>query len=716
VTAGTGGWVERAPESSDLATPAGGARNHNGPTPPSVASGLWSTVLLLLGGLIAVGVAAVVSFVIALGQFDDIATRWAPLDRTNHGLRDTAADAQASLRAYLVTGNPMQLRAYNRAQRGFEDEIENALTIVGEDAPIERSLERQRQRFDNWITIVAEPTLADREVDPAAAYGRVTNQESLALANEVDEANADTENRIAIRRATIRKQLDEFVRGMLFVVGLVVVLSLLVALYRTLRLRRLLIDPLRDTRDTLVRLGSGDLDARASNTGFAEVREVAESVNALAEENQRLTARQTRRIERERQGRRLAASLHEHLELGRILSMAGAAIGETLHVDRVVFRLATEAGFDTPVMEWLATGVAPLDEVIARPMPPDHPLVAPVLDGRVCSITGLESDDGAAVDPRTRAFLEAVGSKSVLAVPVQAGDVIVAVVVVHEMVEARRWLPSEIDLVQVMADELGSAIRHAQLYEAERSMVEQLRELDEVKSDFVSSVSHELRTPLTSVMGYLEMLRDREAGPLTPEQDRMLDIVERNTERLLALIEDLLALARIESGRFRVVPAPLELPPLVDEAIDAIRPELAKRQLRLLIDVPPGLPLVLGDGRQLERVLLNLLSNAVKFTPPGGQIRVTLAPRVRSVVLEVADTGLGIPVEEQDKLFTRFFRSTTSQVHSVPGTGLGLMIVKAVVDSHGGSIDVRSAAGTGTAVTVTLPAVPASARLEEVSR
>jgi signal transduction histidine kinase/CHASE3 domain sensor protein len=714
VTAGTGGSVERAPESSNGADH--GPHRANGPIPPSVASGLWSTVLLLLAGLIAVGVAAVVSFVIALGQFDDIANRWAPLDRTNHRLRDTATVAQASLRQYLVTGNPTHLQSYDEAQRTFEDEIDNALSILGDDEPIQRSLEQQQQRFDEWVTIVAEPALADREVDPAVAYGRVTNEESLELASQIDEANADTESRIGIRRATIRKRLDEFVRGMMFVVGVVVILSLLVALYRTVRLRRLLVDPLRGIRDTLLRLGSGDLDARAPSAGFAEVREVAESVNDLADENQRLSARQTRRIERERQGRRLAASLHEHLELGRILTMAGAAIGETLHVDRVVFRLATEAGFDAPVMEWLASGVEPLDEAGAGPLPPDHPLVAPVLDGRVSSITAPEGDDGAAIDARARAFLESTGAKSVLAVPVQAGEVIVAVVVVQELVEARRWLPSEIDLVQVMADELGSAIRHAQLYEAERSMVEQLRELDEVKSDFVSSVSHELRTPLTSVMGYLEMLRDREAGPLTPEQDRMLDIVERNTERLLALIEDLLALARIESGRFRVVPVPLELPPLVDEAIDAIRPELAKRELRLLIDVPPGLPLVLGDGRQLERVLLNLLSNAAKFTPPGGQIRVTLAPRVRSVVLEVADTGLGIPVEEQDKLFTRFFRSSTSQLHSVPGTGLGLMIVKAVVDSHGGSIDVRSAAGTGTAVTVTLPAVPASARLEEVSR
>ena len=691
-----------------------GGSGGRGPRQPSVASGLWGTVLLLLGGLLAVGVIAVITFVIAVGQLDDIANRWAPLDRTNDRLRETAIAAQTSLRAHLATGDPEQLRLFNRARRDFQDHIDDAHELVGDDVQVEASLDDQQTAFDRWVTVVAEPALADQAVDPAVAYARVTNQDALALANEYAAANDDTENRIAIRRAAIRRQMDRFLRGMVFVVGAVVVLGILAALFGTHRLRRSLVVPLRDIQGTVARLGSGDLDARVAPDGFAEVQAVAETVNALADENQRLSARQTRRIERERQGRRLAASLHEHLELTRILSMAGAAIGETLHVDRVIFRLANEDGFGLPVLEWRANGAPSIDGKADRPLPRTHPLVAALFEAREASVSLVADDER--IPPEARDVLAALGTRSLLAVPALAGDLIVALVIVHQTTDARTWLPTEIDLVQVIADELGSAIRHAQLYEAERSMVEQLRELDEVKSDFVSSVSHELRTPLTSVMGYVEMLRDREAGPLTPEQDRMLDIVERNTERLLALIEDLLALARIESGRFKVVPVPLELPPLVDEAIDAMRPELEKRQLRLLIDVPPGLPLVLGDGRQLERVLLNLLSNAVKFTPPGGQIRVTLAPRVRSVVLEVADTGLGIPAEEQDKLFTRFFRSSTSQTHSVPGTGLGLMIVKAVVDSHGGTIDVRSAAGFGTAITITLPAVSAAARAEPVPR
>jgi signal transduction histidine kinase len=694
VKTGTGGTAERVPRQ------------------PSVSSGLWGTVLLWLAGMLAVAVATGVTFLITLGQLDDAATRWVPLDRLNDRMRETAGEAQTSLRATLVTVSEVQRQNYQDAVDRLDGQLDDAMGLVGDDPQVRRSLDNQRLTFHNWVSSVAEPALADMTTDPSAAYARATNQQSLQLADRFSQANDDTENRIAVRRATVRKQLDEFLRAMLFVVGGVVLFAILAGLYRAQRLRNALVSPLRDIQDTVRRLGDGDLDARASTEGFVEVRAVAEAVNALADENQRLSARQTRRIERERQGRRMAASLHEHLELTRILTMAGAAIGESLHAGRVVFRLTDDDGFGPPVLEWRGPGVPQLDGRVEVSLPRTHPLVAPLFEGRVGAVT----DDDSFLGPETRKILDGIGTKSALVVPVLAGDVIVALVAVHELSETRTWTPGEIELVQVIADELGSAIRHAQLYEAERSMVEQLRELDEVKSDFVSSVSHELRTPLTSVMGYIEMLRDRDAGPLTAEQDRMLDVVERNTERLLALIEDLLALARIESGRFKVVPAPLELPPLVDEAIDAFRPELAKRELRLLIDVPPGLPPVMGDARQLERVLLNLLSNAVKFTPPGGQIRVTLAPRVRSVVLEVADTGLGIPVEEQDKLFTRFFRSSTSQDHSVPGTGLGLMIVKAVVDSHGGSIVVRSSAGYGTAVTVTLPAVPATARVEELSR
>jgi signal transduction histidine kinase/CHASE3 domain sensor protein len=678
---------------------------------PSVASGVRGTFLVLLGVILLAGIVSLVTLGLVRTERDQGPNRWQPLDRVNGELRESAARAQAAARRYVAAGDPADMAAFEAHREDLRDEINEAFRLADDDRELRESIDRQSEAFEQWVTTIIGPMI-ERGADPDAALAAATGDDAAVAVERFWLANAATDTLVTERRGGTRERVSELLSLMLVVLVAGMAIGVIAAWYRARQTRRKLTAPLVDLKSTLGRLGSGDLDARATVTGYAEVRDVAESVNALADDNQRLTMRQALRIDQERQGRRLAARLHQHLELDQVLAMAGDAIGESLPADRVVFHLAAEDGYGGAALEWRAPGVEPLGDHASRPLPRSHPLVRAVAEAG----TGVLTD--VAADPRLadgqRDYFLAIGSRSVLAVPLVADEVTVGLVVAHEMQEPRSWLPGDVDVVQAIADELGPSIRHAQLYDAERGMVERLKDLDEVKSDFVSSVSHELRTPLTSVMGYLEMLRDREAGPLTSEQDRMLYIVERNTERLLDLIEDLLALARIESGRFKVSPAPIELPPLLDDALDAVRPEIGKRELRLLIDVPPGLPLVLGDARQLERVLLNLLSNAVKFTPPGGQVRVTLAPRVRSVVLEVADTGYGIPVEEQGKLFTRFFRSSVSQQHSVPGTGLGLMIVKAVVDSHGGSIEVRSATGRGTAVTVSLPAVPAGRRLEEV--
>jgi len=241
--------------------------------------------------------------------------------------------------------------------------------------------------------------------------------------------------------------------------------------------------------------------------------------------------------------------------------------------------------------------------------------------------------------------------------------------------------------------------------EHEQQLVSRLRELDRVKSDFVSNVSHELRTPLTSIAGYTEMLADGDAGQLSADQRRMLDIVERNTRRLLALIEDLLALSRIESGAFKANLAPTDLSSLLHAVAQVVHSAASAQQLELVVEVPTDLPPVLADPGQLDRAIINVVSNAVKFTPPGG--RVTISGRVSGgrVAIEVADTGLGIEPADLQRLFTRFFRSAAATEQEIPGTGLGLVIVKNIVDHHGGEIEVTSTPGAGTTVTITLPVV-----------
>ncbi|MGH2771983.1 MAG: sensor histidine kinase [Actinomycetota bacterium] len=237
----------------------------------------------------------------------------------------------------------------------------------------------------------------------------------------------------------------------------------------------------------------------------------------------------------------------------------------------------------------------------------------------------------------------------------------------------------------------------------EQELVDRLKELDRMKSDFVSSVSHELRTPLTSIMGYMELMDTEEDEPLGPTQDDYLKVIGRNAQRLLNLIEDLLTLSRIESGVFRVELKPVAVADLVAGANEAVMPALAGRNLQLVTQISDQLATVSGDAGKLERALLNLLSNAIKFTPDGGTITIAALERGEFIEFSVADTGMGIPAQEQDALFTRFFRSSISQEKAIQGTGLGLTIVKTIVEQHGGTVGLESEPGTGTKVTFTIP-------------
>lgn len=237
---------------------------------------------------------------------------------------------------------------------------------------------------------------------------------------------------------------------------------------------------------------------------------------------------------------------------------------------------------------------------------------------------------------------------------------------------------------------------------SERVMVEKLTDLDRVRTSFVSSVSHELRTPLTSILGYLELLSENHSG-MNEHQLEMLDIGSRNSRRLLALIEDLLVLSRIESGAFKVLKEPVDVRALVNAVAHEAKPMADVHSHRLVVSVEDSVGSVLGDATELERLLMSLLSNAIKFTPARGEI-VVRAERVEGgTKISVSDTGLGIPERELADVFNSFFRSAVADRRAIPGTGLGLPIAKTIVEQHGGTIGCESEPGKGTRVTVILP-------------
>jgi signal transduction histidine kinase len=239
---------------------------------------------------------------------------------------------------------------------------------------------------------------------------------------------------------------------------------------------------------------------------------------------------------------------------------------------------------------------------------------------------------------------------------------------------------------------------------AQRLLSEQnqrLRELDRLKDDFVSLVSHELRTPLTSIRGYLELLLD-EGSELTEEQRRFLGIVDRNSERLLSLVSDLLFLAQIEAGKLAIEIGVVDLEKIVEECVETWSPVASARGVALTCDADE-LPKLQGDRTRLVQVLDNLVSNALKFTPGDGRVEVRLTAADGIAALQVEDTGLGIPADEQPRLFERFFRSSSATKNAIPGSGLGLTITKAIVEHHGGRIELESTENVGTVVRVELP-------------
>ncbi|HEX8393033.1 MAG TPA: ATP-binding protein [Longimicrobium sp.] len=291
---------------------------------------------------------------------------------------------------------------------------------------------------------------------------------------------------------------------------------------------------------------------------------------------------------------------------------------------------------------------------------------------------------------------------------IRDGDGATAVVVsilhdrTHEVENAR--LASE--LARVNAG-LQESIREAtsELTDQNRQLAWQRQELERAyrhKSEFLASMSHELRTPINALLGYTALMRERIYGDLTDRQDDALQRVQSASEHLLALVNDILDLAKIEAGRMPLHLEPLALGPLVDELVEGLEPMARTRGLRMIADVPDTLPVLLTDRMRIKQILLNLLSNAVKFTHQGS---VTLRARAvpDGVEVQVADTGIGISPGDLRGIFDDFRQADQSSTREYGGTGLGLSIVRKLLGLLGGSVRVESRPGEGSVFTLTLP-------------
>lgn len=233
-------------------------------------------------------------------------------------------------------------------------------------------------------------------------------------------------------------------------------------------------------------------------------------------------------------------------------------------------------------------------------------------------------------------------------------------------------------------------------------------EVDKLKSEFVSTVSHELRTPMTSIKGYADLMLMGAAGPMTDPQIRYLQVIKNNADRLHMLVNDLLDISRIETGKTGLDLRPLDIPQVIEQVVDGHLNGRIQHESRILTvqkELAPSLPLVNADHARITQVLTNLLDNALNYTPDYGQIMISARATHSYVHISIKDTGIGIAKENLDKIFDRFYRADDAEVQRVPGTGLGLAIVRSLIEMHGGRLRVESELGKGSTFTFNLPVV-----------
>jgi len=285
---------------------------------------------------------------------------------------------------------------------------------------------------------------------------------------------------------------------------------------------------------------------------------------------------------------------------------------------------------------------------------------------------------------------------AMLSVPLKLGGRTIGVLGVGNRISGQPFSEHEQQLLMALADYAAIAIANARLYD-------EVRQANQAKSEFVSFVAHELRTPMTSIRGYADILLRGMAASLTKQQAEFVHKIRSNVVRMQILVSDLQDISRIETGHLHLDLRTVPLNQVVQDALETTQEQIKARDQKLTINLPDDLPPVRADAARLTQVLINLLSNAYKYTPNGGRIWLRAWREGSFVHCAVSDTGIGISPEDQARLFTKFFRSENPVAREKPGTGLGLCIVKKLIELQGGEISVQSELGRGTTFAFTIP-------------
>lgn len=607
---------------------------------------------------------------------------------------DNFLSAQQTVRTYQATGDLRLLAEYLTGKIRFYGSLDRLKRLAGADAAglvaVQADLAERAFDADDRATVAA--TSDNRQA--AVLYARASALSSRFVTQ--DQTLRALLARDSSRLAAEGSRTLDAGQGW---VSAILVFGLMLPVIGVAVFLRWVSGPLHAATSMVRRRARGDMYVRLGPGGPADLRDLAQSMNFLSDETNRMREAAADRARLQVGVRQAAIRIREHLRGQDILTEAVTAVREHLRVDWVYAGIVRGGQL---TLEGVNESARAADGDMVGYLPPDaidwlRGIYRNRSSYRVQDLAGPEAQD---IPVQIRKGLLELGGAVLLLTPFGAGPELLGALGLLRYDLDSPWTDAEAAAVDSLARDIGRGLEHARLYEVEEHLVAELKSLDAAKTSFLASASHDLRSPLTSIIGYVEILADSGEGPLLPTQARMVDAVDRNARRLMTLIENMLTTTKIEMGGFSTRRSPVDLAGLVTAAADMIRPAAAAGGLDLEVSCPPSGLIVDGDADQLDRVLVNLLSNAVKYTPKGGQVRTALVREGDAAVLTVADTGIGIPAQDQEALFTRFFRASNAVAGAVPGSGLGMSIARTIVTNHEGDISVESAEGAGTTVTV----------------
>jgi signal transduction histidine kinase len=394
-----------------------------------------------------------------------------------------------------------------------------------------------------------------------------------------------------------------------------------------------------------------------------------------------------RRVEELSLFQRIDQELNRSLDLERIMGLVlNYAVSQTA-ADGGAIGLIEYPDDGEPRLRLLAHQAR--QELGAQDVGARHPVIAQLLD------------EGRSVYSRqvtTEMAVDGTPAESQLVVPIKRNDKVTGLISL-ESERADAFGAEDAAFVERLADRAAVAINNARLYEA-------IQAADKAKNDFISLVTHELRVPMTSIRGYTDLILKGLVGPLNQQQESFLLTIRRNLDRMSVLVRDLADINRIESGRMKLELSLFDIIETVSEAVASLRESLDAKRQSLSVEEEPGLPPVYADRTRTIQLLTNLLSNANKYTAEGGDITVRVQSAGPMVQVDVVDNGIGISPADQSRLFTQFFRSDAAAVREQTGWGLGLSIVKKIVEAQGGQVTCDSELGRGSRFSFTLPLAP----------